>query len=59
MRYDEKLYPEERFHPASIHVNYHPEKPEMLDIIKQYWKGEKGAIEAMGGGEGLSSASTM
>ena len=57
MRYDEKLYPEERFHPASIHVNYHPEKPQrMLDIIKQYWKGEKGAIERWNGGEGLSSA---
>jgi len=57
MRHDEKLYPEEKFHPASIHVNYHPEKPQrMLDIIKQYWKGEKGAIERWNGGEGLSSS---
>jgi hypothetical protein len=57
MREDEKLYPEDKFHPASIHVNYHPEKPQrMLDIIKQYWKGEKGAIERWNGGEGLSSA---
>ena len=30
MRHDEKLYPEEKFHPASIHVNYHPEKPQRM-----------------------------
>ena len=57
MRYDEKLYPEQKFHPASIHVNYHPEKPQrMLDIIKQYWKGEKDAIMRWNGGEGMASS---
>ena len=51
MRFDTDLYPTHR--PASVHVNYHPEKPDrMVSIIEQYWKGEKDAIDVWNWGEG-------
>lgn len=53
MRYDEELYPLHR--PASVHINYHPEKPDrMVSVIAQYWKGTAGAIDVWNWGEGRS-----
>ena len=51
MRYDSDLYPNHR--PASVHINYHPEKPDrMVSVIAQYWNGKKDAIEVWNWGEG-------
>ena len=55
MRFDEDLYPTHR--AASVHVNYHPEKPDrMVSIIAQYWKDEKDAIDVWNWGEGRKGA---
>jgi len=51
MREDEELYPD--FRPASVHINYHPEKPDrMVSVIAQYWNGEANAIDVWHWGEG-------
>jgi hypothetical protein len=55
MRYDEDLYPDHR--PASVHINYHPEKPDrMVSVIAQYWKGEANAIDVWNWSEGRKGA---
>ena len=51
MRNDSDLYPKHR--PVSVHINYHPEKPDrMVSVIAQYWNGKKDAIDAWNWGEG-------
>jgi hypothetical protein len=55
MRFDDDLYPSHR--AASVHVNYHPEKPDrMVSIIAQYWNDEKDAIDVWNWGEGRKGA---
>lgn len=51
MRFDTDLYPNHR--PASVHINYHPEKPDrMVSVIAQYWDGKASAIDVWNWGEG-------
>ena len=60
MRYDPQLYdgPKGRsLRPVSVHVNYHPEKPQrMVTIIEQYIHGERDAIAKWHWGEGMTFA---
>jgi hypothetical protein len=58
MRYDPQLYDGEAglsLRPISVHVNYHPEKPQrMVSLIAQYLKGERDVIAKWHWGEGSS-----
>jgi|TARA_B100001142_G_scaffold255254_2_gene256441 hypothetical protein len=60
MRYDKQLYDGaagRSVRPVSVHVNYHPEKPQrMVTLIDQYIKGERDAISMWNWGEGTSFA---
>jgi len=52
VREDPELYPVVR--PVSVHVNYHPEKPQrMVDILAQYHGGKQDAIGKWHWGVGL------
>ena len=59
MRYDPELYDGAKgrsLRPISVHVNYHPEKPQrMVSLIDQYLKGERDAIAKWSWSEGLAS----
>jgi len=51
LRDDQKLL--EGFRPVSVHVNYHPEKPQrMVDLHAYYYQQEKSGIHKWNGGEG-------
>lgn len=60
MRYDKQLYDGgagRSLRPVSVHVNYHPEKPQrMVTIMAQYIKGERDAISKWHWGEGMTFA---
>ena len=60
MRYDAQLYDGaagRSLRPVSVHVNYHPEKPQrMVTIMAQYIKGERDAISKWHWGEGMTFA---
>ena len=60
MRYDPELYDGasgRSLRPISVHVNYHPEKPQrMVTLIEQYLKGERDAISKWNWGEGMAFA---
>jgi len=57
MRYDPALYDAaggRSLRPVSVHVNYHPEKPQrMVSIIAQYITGQRDAIGKWHWGEGM------
>ena len=61
MRYDPELYDGasgRSLRPISVHVNYHPEKPQrMVTLIEQYLKGERDAISKWNWGEGSKTLS--
>mmetsp|Transcript_33962 Transcript_33962/g.47046 ORF Transcript_33962/g.47046 Transcript_33962/m.47046 type:complete len:726 (-) Transcript_33962:56-2233(-) len=56
VREDPDLYPD-ALRPVSVHVNYHPEKPQrMVDIYAQYHKGKARAIDKWNWGVGMKGA---